>query len=78
MRAREVIAQFVENQLQPNDMAGVMYPLWSITTCCWRATGRAAGAIRGFTGPEIRLHTAQSIRGELRPLRLDDRSRTHS
>ena len=28
---REVIAQFVENQLQPADMAGVMYPLWSIT-----------------------------------------------
>ena len=30
MRAREVIARFVENQLQPADMVGIMYPLWSI------------------------------------------------
>ncbi len=51
MRAREVIAQFVENQLQPADMAGVMYPLWSITdVLLGRNRKELASAIRGFTG----------------------------
>jgi VWFA-related protein len=51
MRAREVIAQFVENQLQPADMAGIMYPLWSITDVMLRRNRQElASAIRGFTG----------------------------
>jgi VWFA-related protein len=51
MRAREVIAQFVENQLQPADMAGIMYPLWSITDVMLRRNRKElASAIRGFTG----------------------------
>jgi VWFA-related protein len=51
MRAREVIAQFVENQLQPLDMAGVMYPLWSINDVLLsRNRKELASAIRGFTG----------------------------
>src|SRR5687767_6967636 len=30
MRSREPIARFVEGQLNAKDMAGIMYPLWSI------------------------------------------------
>jgi VWFA-related protein len=51
MRAREVIAQFVENQLQPADMAGIMYPLWSIhDVLLTRNRRQLASAIREFTG----------------------------
>ena len=51
MRAREIIAQFVENQLQPADMAGIMYPLWSINDVLLsRNRKEMASAIRGFTG----------------------------
>ena len=51
MRAREHIARFVENQLQPRDMAGIMYPLWSITdVMLTRNRKQLAGAIRAFRG----------------------------
>src|SRR5262245_27718435 len=51
MRAREVIAQFVENQLQPADMAGIMYPLWSIHDVrLTRNRKELASAIRSFVG----------------------------
>jgi VWFA-related protein len=51
MRAREVLAQFIENQLQPADMAGIMYPLWSIgDVMLTRNRKGIAGAIRGFVG----------------------------
>jgi VWFA-related protein len=51
MRARETIAQFVENQLQPKDMASIMYPLWSIHDVMHtRNRKQLAGAIRQFTG----------------------------
>jgi VWFA-related protein len=51
MRAREAIARFVENQLQPKDMAGIMYPLWSINDVMLsRNRKQIAGAIREFTG----------------------------
>jgi VWFA-related protein len=51
MRAREVIAQFVENQLQPADMAGIMYPLWSIhDVMLTRNRRQLAGALREFEG----------------------------
>ncbi len=51
MRAREAIAQFVENQLNPADMAGIMYPLWSISDVLLSRNRKEVGsAIRGFTG----------------------------
>jgi VWFA-related protein len=51
MRAREAIARFVENQLLPKDMAGIMYPLWSINdVMLTRNRKQLAGAIRQFTG----------------------------
>jgi VWFA-related protein len=51
MRARELIAQFVENQLQPADMAGIMYPLWSINDVMLNRNRRTvAAAIRDFQG----------------------------
>lgn len=51
MRAREHIARFVENQLNAKDMAGVMYPLWSINDVMLaRNRASLAAAIRGFTG----------------------------
>jgi VWFA-related protein len=51
MRARELIAQFVENQLQPADMAGIMYPLFSINDVLLTRNRRnVATAIRGFQG----------------------------
>lgn len=51
MRAREVLAQFVENQFQPKDLAGIMYPLWSINdVMLTRNRRQVAGAIRDFTG----------------------------
>ena len=51
MRAREPIAQFIENQLQPRDMVSIMYPLWSINDVMHtRNRKQVAGAIREFTG----------------------------
>jgi VWFA-related protein len=51
MRAREAIARFVENQIQPKDLAGIMYPLWSINdVMLTRNRRQVAGAIREFTG----------------------------
>jgi VWFA-related protein len=51
MRAREPIAQFIESQLQPADMAGIMYPLWSINdVMLTRDRKSVAGAIRNFVG----------------------------
>jgi VWFA-related protein len=51
MRAREVLAQFVENRFQPKDLAGIMYPLWSINdVMLTRNRRQIAGAIREFTG----------------------------
>ena len=51
MRAREHIARFVENQLQPRDMAAVMYPLWSINDVLLARNRRQlASAIREFKG----------------------------
>ena len=51
MRARESIARFVENQIQPKDLAGIMYPLWSINdVMLTRNRRQVAGAIREFTG----------------------------
>ena len=51
MRAREVLAQFVENRFQPKDLAGIMYPLWSINDVILSRNRRqVAGAIREFTG----------------------------
>ena len=51
MRAREAIARFVENQIQPKDLAGIMYPLWSINDVLMNRNRRqVAGAIREFTG----------------------------
>jgi len=51
MRAREVLARFVENQFQAKDLAGIMYPLWSINDVLLsRNRKQVAGAIRQFTG----------------------------
>ena len=51
MRAREAIARFVENQIQPKDIAGIMYPLWSINdVMLTRNRRQVASAIREFTG----------------------------
>lgn len=51
MRAREPIAQFIENRLQPADMAGIMYPLWSIgDVMLTRNRKDVANAIRAFQG----------------------------
>ena len=51
MRAREPIARFIENQLQAADMAGVMYPLWSINDVMLTRNRKSlAAAVRGFVG----------------------------
>jgi VWFA-related protein len=51
MRAREVLARFVENQFQAKDLAGIMYPLWSINDVLLsRNRKQVASAIREFTG----------------------------
>jgi VWFA-related protein len=51
MRAREAIARFVENQIQPKDLVSIMYPLWSINDVLHTRNRRqVAGAIREFTG----------------------------
>jgi len=51
MRAREIIAQFVETQLFPMDIAGIMYPLWSINDVRLnRNREELATGVRGFTG----------------------------
>ena len=51
MRAREVLARFVENQFQAKDLAGIMYPLWSINDVLLSRNRRqVASALREFTG----------------------------
>ena len=51
MRAREILARFVENQFNPKDIAGIMYPLWSINDVMLTRNRRAmATALREFTG----------------------------
>ncbi len=51
MRAREPIARFIENQLQPADMAGIMYPLWSISDVMLTRNRKSlASAVREFRG----------------------------
>ena len=51
MRSREPIARFVEGQLNAKDMAGIMYPLWSINdVLLTRNRKQLAGALRQFTG----------------------------
>ncbi len=54
MRAREIIAQFVETQLFPMDLAGIMYPLWSIDDVRLnRNRTELATGIRGFKGRKL-------------------------
>ncbi len=51
MRSREPIARFIENQLQPADMVGIMYPLWSISDVMLTRNRKSlASAVRGFVG----------------------------
>ena len=51
VRAREPIARFIENQLLPNDMAGIMYPLMPLSdVLLTRNRADTAGAIRAFIG----------------------------
>ncbi|HKY23044.1 MAG TPA: VWA domain-containing protein [Vicinamibacterales bacterium] len=51
MRSREPIARFIENMLQPADMAGIMYPLWSINDVMLTRNRKSlAAAVRGFVG----------------------------
>jgi VWFA-related protein len=51
MRSREPIARFIENLLQPADMVGIMYPLWSINDVMLSRNRKSvAAAIREFTG----------------------------
>ena len=51
MRSREPIARFIENQLAPADMAGIMYPLWSINDVMLTRNRKSlASAVRGFVG----------------------------
>jgi VWFA-related protein len=61
MRAREPIARFIESQLQPADMAGIMYPLWPIgEVMLGRDRKSVAGAIRAFVGRKYD-YTARNI-----------------
>jgi VWFA-related protein len=51
MRAREILARFVENQFNPKDLISIMYPLWSINDVSLSRNRRAvATAMREFTG----------------------------
>jgi len=51
MRAREVIASFIEGQLLPTDMVGIMYPLTPLDDVLMsRNHANAASAIRSFWG----------------------------
>ncbi len=51
MRAREPIAQFIESQLQPTDMVGVMYPLTPLDEVLLTHNhANVASAIRNFWG----------------------------
>lgn len=51
MRARDVLARFVENQFNAKDLAGIMYPLWSINDVLLsRNRKQVASALREFTG----------------------------
>jgi VWFA-related protein len=51
IRGREPIARFIENQLQPTDMVGIMYPLTPLSDVLLTHNhGNVASAIRSFLG----------------------------
>jgi VWFA-related protein len=51
MRAREPIARFIESQLQPTDMVGLMYPLTPLSdVLLTKDHANAASAVRSFLG----------------------------
>jgi VWFA-related protein len=60
MRAREPIARFIEN-LQPNDMAGIMYPLTPLDdVLLTKDHANVASAIRSFLGRKYE-YTARNL-----------------
>jgi len=61
MRAREPIAQFVENQMFASDLIAVMYPLTPLSdVLVTQDRGNVSGAIRAFTGRKYD-YTARNI-----------------
>jgi VWFA-related protein len=51
MSARQQIARFIETQLGPSDMVGLMYPLQPVSTIRFsRAHDRISGAVQQFLG----------------------------
>ena len=67
--SREQLARFIETQLGPSDMVGVMYPLESIGSV--RMTRNHAAIIARHAAvprPQVRLHAEERVRGEVRVL----------
>ena len=69
MSARSQLARFVETQLGPSDMIGVMYPLEPIAAV--RMTRNHDAIVKGHSAvprPQVRLHAEERVRGEDRVL----------
>ena len=69
LRAREELARFVETQLGPSDLVGVMYPLQPASLVQFtRAHGLVTGDLRRFLGRKYQVHAEKSVRGKRFPL----------
>ena len=60
--ARNQIARFVETQLGPSDMVGLMYPLEPLGVVrMTRNHDAISKGIQQFDGPQIRLHAEEPV-----------------
>ena len=69
MAVRKPLDEFIETQLGPTDMVGVMYPLESLASI--RMTRNHDGdraSDRAVPRPQVRLHAAEPVRGAVRAL----------
>ena len=76
-RRANQLSRFIETQLGPSDMVGVMYPLES--TASVRMTRNHSAVMRGLAavrGAQVRLHAEEPVRGAVREL-SDRNGRAH-
>ena len=74
VRAGQTLVQFLENNLVPTDLVGIMYPLTPlIDVQLTRNHAAIIRAVDNFLGRKVRLPASQRVRAALRP--LPDRNR---
>ncbi len=69
LAVRDQLARFIETQLGPSDMVGLMYPLETHVVGADDAQPRRGDARHAAVrGPQVRLHAEERVRGAVREL----------